>query len=134
MVGGPLAPGAVRDFLTHGLDSAFGLAGTDVTYDVRLVASELVTNAVEAGSSFVQVCLHLHREWLTIEVQDEMGGVPEVGPRTADRTSGRGLQIVSALAEVWGAERSDIGKVVWAQLPVPHALTGGLECAMSRRR
>jgi hypothetical protein len=58
---------------------------------------------------------------INIEVEDDGGGEPVVlspGPRD---TSGRGLQIVKALADDWGVipKPGATGKTVWATISLP---------------
>ncbi|WP_236075530.1 ATP-binding protein [Streptomyces coffeae] len=86
--------------------------------DIRLCASELVTNALVHGASdggHVLVHVELHDTTLRLEVHDAGDGTPaERSPEdTAD--DGRGLLLVSALADQWGVEaRQGSGKCVWA--------------------
>jgi anti-sigma regulatory factor (Ser/Thr protein kinase) len=84
--------------------------------DLELVASELVTNAVRAGSARINVALALEDDRVVIRVSDEAAGWPE--PRVADiyDIGGRGLPLVSAISTSWGVRLSGTGKVVWAEL------------------
>ena len=53
---------------------------------------------------------------IRIDVHDgatDPARVPDVAPEVG----GRGLRIVEALAERWGSDPLDAGKVVWAELP-----------------
>jgi hypothetical protein len=57
------------------------------------------------------------RERLVIMVGDPSPDMPvRAETHDADQLSGRGLVIVSALAEQWGAYRVPSGKIVWAML------------------
>lgn len=90
--------------------------------DVLLCVSELVTNAllhgVPPGRGFR---VHLYLEpadgVLRVEVHDSGDG--EVRPVAADPApdaeGGRGLLLVSALADKWGVGERDPGKVVWCE-------------------
>jgi len=85
--------------------------------DVRLVASELVTNVVrhtDNGGRF--------DAWdddpLLVQVTDPDRHMP-TQRAAADATGGRGLAIVDQLADEWGTERTDSGKVVWARFKRP---------------
>lgn len=40
---------------------------------------------------------------------------PEVLLRSVSRLRGRGLAIVSRLADAWGVDAADTGKAVWAE-------------------
>ncbi|MBA2948512.1 ATP-binding protein [Streptomyces himalayensis] len=91
--------------------------------DVRLCASELVTNALRHGAPadrLILVRLELHGVELLIEVHDGGKGTPR--QREAQDTSddGRGLFLVSAVADDWGvAARQGPGKRVWASFMLP---------------
>ena len=50
----------------------------------------------------------------------------DVGPDSID---GRGLAIVSALAETWGVESDGLGQSVWARLSRPLSVTQPAETA-----
>ncbi|MCP3819044.1 ATP-binding protein [Streptomyces sp. A3M-1-3] len=96
------------------------LAGTAV-----LLLSELMTNAcrharVPPGREVWARC-GLTDGTLRVEVLDANDVLPQ--PRSAgpDDESGRGLALVGALADAWGASPRDcgIGKTVWFELAVP---------------
>lgn len=84
--------------------------------DVRLVVSELVTNAVRHGRS--DAVLRVLRDGCSVrvEVLDDDTRLPV--PAAPDRLSlsGRGLALVASVATLWGAERTGSGKLVWAEL------------------
>ncbi|GCD96950.1 ATP-binding protein [Embleya hyalina] len=95
---------------------------------IRLVASELITNAVEhAGRVTPDIAIVLQERddgTLRLGVRDRHPGRPRLRARTRAGlpTSGRGLAIVRAvLAEVGGRSRverhQDGGKTVWAEIP-----------------
>lgn len=118
-------PGAARDFVDVELSRRFmPLSRPAVIDDALLVASELVTNAVRAGSSSVSVLVRLHRSELEIAVADDAPGEPEVQHAEPSESHGRGLFIVQLLAAQWGIDRTPAGKCVWAALllPTPVAL------------
>jgi anti-sigma regulatory factor (Ser/Thr protein kinase) len=99
------------------------LAGWDLARladDAGLVLTELVTNAViHAEGDAVDIWLRADRRRLAIVVGDPSPEMPvRVATLNADELSGRGLMIVGALAECWGACRVPAGKVVWAVLAV----------------
>lgn len=93
--------------------------GEDVVDRVVLVATELVTNAVNHAGTAFELTLDLDDDGLRLEVFDADERLPAILLAEVDATSGRGIQIVSALADEWGAavaERDDVtGKVVWAR-------------------
>ena len=94
--------------------------GADRTYDVIVCVSELVTNAllhgVPPGRGY-RLCLSHAGDVLRVEVHDSGGGWPRLAGEEADE-SGRGLLLVAALADKWGVEERDPGKVVWCEFGV----------------
>jgi anti-sigma regulatory factor (Ser/Thr protein kinase) len=88
-----------------------------------LVATELVTNAVRHGRAPVILTLRRTAEELSLRVHDGDPAEPVLNPEpsdSADAESGRGLQIVAALADRTGFEQiDDDGKVVFATFRTP---------------
>ncbi|MGX1758194.1 ATP-binding protein [Streptomyces lydicus] len=90
--------------------------------DVLLCVSELATNAllhgVPPGRGY-RLCLSLDEGGLLrVEVHDSGAGEPRlpVPLREDDEgegESGRGLLLVSALADAWGVDERVPGKIVW---------------------
>jgi serine phosphatase RsbU (regulator of sigma subunit) len=96
----------------------WGLA--DLIPSAELLASELVTNAVRYAQG--QIGLRLVLEGgLVIEVLDDSAALPRLRHPDDDDERGRGLQVVSQIAQRWGARRAVSGKIVWCELPLPHA-------------
>ena len=88
----------------------------DVRETASLLTSELVTNAVLHAATEVTVTLRRQGDGLRIEVAD---GDPQLpAPKNYDdaAATGRGLSVVTALADTWGAARQGEGKVVWFEL------------------
>jgi anti-sigma regulatory factor (Ser/Thr protein kinase) len=124
------APAAARTFVCEHL-AAVLVSGIrpEVTDDAALVVSELVTNAVQAGSALVGLVLELHHGALRIEVTDDGPGWPTLQRPDPSDAHGRGLALVAGVAHAWGAERlAGQRKVVWALLVVPRELTRSLSC------
>lgn len=93
----------------------------DLGCTAQLVVSEFFTNVVvHTDSCRVRCRLQLCSERLRIEVCDEGGECGQVLPRqaSAEDVSGRGLQLVGAVAEKWGVQPDpqQRGRVVWAEL------------------
>ncbi|TQE38497.1 ATP-binding protein [Streptomyces ipomoeae] len=91
----------------------------DLVGDVSLVTSELMTNALLHGSlrdRLIRVHLTATATTLRVEVSDPRGErLPT--PRLPKGTEqfGRGLLLVAALADDWGAVPRTVGKTVYAE-------------------
>ncbi|WP_186404272.1 MULTISPECIES: ATP-binding protein [Nonomuraea] len=81
--------------------------------DCLLIVSELVTNVVRHGGSAYTLRLEERGGRLYGEVFDPGEGVPFQRSPGVDALSGRGLQIVAAIADEWGVTPADNGKLVW---------------------
>jgi anti-sigma regulatory factor (Ser/Thr protein kinase) len=110
------APKVVRAALAATHDGGWALD------DGLLVASELVTNAVQhsrcTASDRLNVHVGRHDGNLLISVHDP-GLAKDVAEPVQVKHSdpgGRGLQIIEQLSVRWGSERPD-GYRVWAELP-----------------
>lgn len=95
----------------------WGLAA--LTDAVQLMVSELVTNALVHGAGSIAMRL-IRGTALLCEVYDDGNELPRLRHADATDESGRGLHLVSHLAERWGTNRTERGKVVWFE----HALAG----------
>ncbi|MEV4037189.1 ATP-binding protein [Streptomyces umbrinus] len=94
----------------------------ELTETAALLLSELMTNAyrharVSPGREIWARCI-LETDNLHISVTDANDTLPEPRPASLDDESGRGLSLVAALADDWGANprAGGIGKTVWCQL------------------
>jgi serine phosphatase RsbU (regulator of sigma subunit)/anti-sigma regulatory factor (Ser/Thr protein kinase) len=96
----------------------WGLA--DLVPTTELLVSELVTNAVRYAQGKIGLRLILEGG-LVCEVLDESAALPRLRHPDDSDERGRGLQVVSQLAQRWGARRAGAGKVVWCELPIPYA-------------
>jgi len=85
---------------------------------VKLVVSELVTNAVTHGADPIEICVRAEGDVMRVEVSDGDPDTSSVLPPVApsDRPGGRGLSIVSALTSGWGTIAHGDGKTVWAEI------------------
>jgi PAS domain S-box-containing protein len=90
-----------------------------LTFDILLVVSELTTNALNHGEPPIQVRLRRQRDHVLVEVEDGGTGVPSMRLSEPDEPTGRGLLIVSRLAERWGIRSRIAGKTVWARFRLP---------------
>jgi anti-sigma regulatory factor (Ser/Thr protein kinase) len=110
----------VRDFVRarlveHSLD--------ELVDDVRLVASELATNALVHAQTPFSVTIAGDDRSVLLTVRDGSTVVPARRTAQVLATSGRGLAIVEQLSQRWGAETDAAGtKSVWAWFDgTPHA-------------
>ncbi|MGH3325152.1 MAG: ATP-binding protein [Streptomyces sp.] len=100
--------------------------------DAQLLVSELFTNAVRHTASEKVSCeLWVIGVRLHLEVTDQGGGPHPLQPRPTgsvdtDGESGRGLLLVSVLADEWGIRPGGLargprrGHAVWAELTCAH--------------
>ena len=84
--------------------------------------SELVTNALLHGRPPVELRLRRDRRHLTLEVHDSAPTLPPARPPSPDDEHGRGLLLVSLIAQRWGTRPTPDGKAVWCVLELPQEL------------
>jgi anti-sigma regulatory factor (Ser/Thr protein kinase) len=106
-------PASVREFVGEML-SLWGCKDSDET--ACLLASELATNAVVHAGTGITVRMSLMPPMLFLEVEDGSSTMPEPLNLTPDSERGRGLFLIQALSDKWGAERTSQGKIVWFQV------------------
>ena len=83
--------------------------------DAKLLASELVTNALMHGQGRIEIRAELDENHLLVEVIDEGHGFERiVRKQDFNRVGGRGLHLVDALASRWGIH--DGSSHVWFEL------------------
>ncbi|HEY2130148.1 MAG TPA: SpoIIE family protein phosphatase [Streptosporangiaceae bacterium] len=84
----------------------------------ELLVSELVTNAIRYATGEVTIRLVLDGS-LVCEVLDNSSALPRLRHAGRDEECGRGLEVVSQLAQRWGARRTRDGKIVWCEHAIP---------------
>jgi two-component sensor histidine kinase len=91
-----------------------------------LLTSEIVTNAIRhaAGILSLQIDLSMVDGTVRVSVEDPNSVPPVVQVSRLDAISGRGLQLVDALAARWGSTPTEQGKSVWFEFPVHHRHKG----------
>jgi anti-sigma regulatory factor (Ser/Thr protein kinase) len=88
--------------------------------DAELLVAELVANVVDhVGGDVLTLELVLGGDWLRIAVVDGSAIRPIVREMSHERERGRGMRLVAAIADRWGAEDHDGGKRVWFELAPP---------------
>ncbi|MFJ7772094.1 ATP-binding protein [Streptomyces sp. NPDC097107] len=122
----PQARHAVRDLLVRQ-----GVPVSDeVTGGLLLIVSELVTNAVRHAavlSPVLAVEIAVGPEWVRVSVEDSHPYRPTALEADHGQTGGRGLLLVREITREAGgacdvAHTASGGKVIWAALPLKHAL------------
>lgn len=89
----------------------------DAEGTVVLLANELVTNAILHTSSQVSLEVDLAEDRIRVAVRDDSPQPPVRRRAPTQSTSGRGLDLVQALATAWGVEWvPDDGKAVWFEV------------------
>lgn len=81
---------------------------------VLLTVSELVTNSQVHARSDVQLMMTWDSLCLHVSVHDDSSRLPAVRPPSEDRTSGRGMFLIDALADTWETRPCTHGKTVTA--------------------
>ena len=119
----PSSPGRARDFVAAAIDS---WATTELREQVRLLTSELVTNAVMHARTDVTVTVIRDddRQAVRVTVADGSEVPPRRRPYGALATTGRGIAMVAKAAKNFGIEIRPGGKSVWFELPIPSAHSG----------
>jgi anti-anti-sigma regulatory factor len=84
-----------------------------------LIASELVSNAVDHAGTMMTLRVSLGRRFFFIALRDGATAEPVAGSPDVASERGRGLRIVDATAHSWGFLPARDGKVVWASLALP---------------
>ena len=86
--------------------------------DAELLVTELVANVVDhvRGEANLTLELSVSDTWLRIAVVDGSSIRPVVQELSHERPRGRGMRMVEALADRWGAEDHKGGKRVWFEM------------------
>ncbi|MFJ1618057.1 MULTISPECIES: ATP-binding protein [unclassified Streptomyces] len=122
----PVSVAAARRYVDRVLTEWGLAAGTEFADSIRLIVSELATNAVQhtfGQSPTFTVELRLEREEeLRLGVTDSHPRRPRRLPAAVQQDNGRGLVIVRCLAKECGGRlavtpTADGGKTVWIELP-----------------
>lgn len=83
---------------------------------IRVVVSELVSNAVLHGLPEVVLAYEIGPDLVRVEVSDGHQRPPRQVRASRSALGGRGLLIVDALSRRWGVTLLDDGKTVWCDI------------------
>lgn len=101
----------------HLVADAMTAGGHQELVDVAtLLVSEVVTNSVLHAGTEIRLTCRPSRAGVRVEVFDRSPLLPTVRHYDAEATTGRGLDLVSALAAGWGVDCADDGKTLWFEL------------------
>ncbi|MFE0193810.1 SpoIIE family protein phosphatase [Streptomyces sp. NPDC059008] len=120
----PQGAAEVRSALRRTLDQ--WRAGS-ILHNVEVAASELIANALTHTESGALVSVELlpgAPRRIRLEVEDRSSRWPRRRSPGETATSGRGLMLVEALADRWGAEPRGAGKALWCEFVVPDGRYG----------
>jgi anti-sigma regulatory factor (Ser/Thr protein kinase) len=117
-------PGAVPCARLHARQLLWEWRLGDLSDDVELLVSELVTNATQAScltgrTTPVRMWLLADEAQALILVWDASSQRPVRASVSEDDESGRGLLLVEAISDDWGYFPHEAGKVVWARARRP---------------
>jgi anti-sigma regulatory factor (Ser/Thr protein kinase) len=100
----PSTPAAVAS-ARHALDGVHPELGDPIHTTTVLLVSELVTNSVRysrATNGAIELVASITADVVRVEVRDDGEGFDQPPLADDDAESGRGLQLVEALADRWG--------------------------------
>ncbi|MEV7387172.1 SpoIIE family protein phosphatase [Streptomyces sp. NPDC091215] len=106
--------GRARELTARQLAS-WGLA--EESFTTELIVSELVTNALRYGGEPITLRLIRDRN-LICEVSDGSSTSPHVRRAQDTDEGGRGLYLITQLAQNWGTRYGERGKTIWAEQPL----------------
>ncbi|TXS16056.1 PAS domain S-box protein [Streptomyces sp. ms191] len=112
----PPAPSAVAQARARAAELVADWGVPVDPFDVKLVVSELVTNALRYGAAPITLRLIRSDRALICEVVDSAPTAPHLRHAKAVDEGGRGLHICATMAEGWGVRYADDTKTVWAEV------------------
>jgi anti-sigma regulatory factor (Ser/Thr protein kinase) len=113
---------------------AVGEVPSDIVDSIAVMVSELATNSVRHAESAFTLSVDRNAERVRVAVSDEGDRLPSLCTPEPREHSGRGLQIVRALADEWGVTEhvGRPGKTVWFVVATPAPGRRGDATAVSR--
>jgi two-component sensor histidine kinase len=112
-------PGAVSEARRWAASVAGSLLAPDQAESLRLIVSELVTNALRHGADGkrIDVAVTPKAEFLCVQVTDDGPGLaPRPRALETEEEGGFGLFFVEQLARRWGVTRENRRTRVWFEL------------------
>jgi anti-sigma regulatory factor (Ser/Thr protein kinase) len=111
----PESVGEARRLVRAALEAGGAAVDADVAV---LLTSEVVTNALLHARSPMILSIYVERNAIRVAVHDGSPASPQLRDYSPTAATGRGLQLVEALASEWGLESGDngTGKWVWFEL------------------
>jgi anti-sigma regulatory factor (Ser/Thr protein kinase) len=104
----------------HRLDDFLHEVPENVRTTAALLVSELTSNAVRHARTHFSLCADVTPFGLRVEVADGTREPPVVKSPGSWERGGRGLMLVSELADSWGTDPIPDGKLVWFELSLIH--------------
>lgn len=112
----PHEPTSPRRARAEAAQIATALGCVDMTDELALIVSELVTNAVRHAEPPVEMEIEVTDDEVLIAVDDGSPGRPGACLVPSEAEGGRGLQMVEAISAETGVRPNPPGKTVWAAL------------------
>ncbi|ADI07594.1 response regulator receiver [Streptomyces bingchenggensis BCW-1] len=104
----------------------WGISGA-LADDVTLSVDELVSNAIRhcrVTFALIEITVSVQDRALLLEVSDpDRDKIPQLRTPDPDEESGRGLYLVSQLAETWGHRHEQHSKCIWARFVIREEVT-----------
>ncbi|MFF5675776.1 ATP-binding protein [Streptomyces hygroscopicus] len=88
--------------------------------EAQLITTELASNVIKhvGQGSAATLVLDADADQLRVALHDSSDKEPQRLQPARDEESGRGLQLLAALAATWGTTPTAAGKAVWCELPL----------------
>lgn len=102
----PYAARAARSFVAEALPAEWDPG------DIVLAVSELATNVIRHAQTPFTVRLTADDRRVRLEVWDGSSLIPVIRDMSEEQ---RGLRMIEAIADNWGIEATEEGKIIWAQ-------------------
>lgn len=125
----PRSAAEARRFVEQVLGESEGQRTLDI---LKLLTSEVVTNAILHSGSDVELTIERVRSSVRVQVTDGTPVFPVRRQYDPEAIHGRGLPILDRLAARWGVEESSAGKLVWFEIDTEPAAGESATAAQTR--